>query len=68
MERRQVRYSGHVQGVGFRYTAVSISRRHTVTGFVQNLSDGSVVLVAEGQAKSLDSGYRGSVGWHTLQS
>ena len=54
MERRRVLYSGHVQGVGFRYTTVSVARRYAVTGYVQNLSNGSVVVVAEGQAEELD--------------
>jgi len=54
MERRRVHYSGHVQGVGFRYTVRSIARQYPVTGFVQNLSDGRVVLVAEGDATELD--------------
>lgn len=53
-ERRRVHFAGHVQGVGFRYTAVAIARRFAVTGYVQNLSDGRVVLVAEGGAAELD--------------
>ena len=47
---REVWYSGHVQGVGFRYTCWSIARGYAVTGFVQNLPDGRVHLVAEGTA------------------
>jgi acylphosphatase len=54
MERRNVYYSGHVQGVGFRYTAVSVARRYGVRGYVQNLRDGRVVLVAEGDGTELD--------------
>jgi acylphosphatase len=54
MERRRVLYSGHVQGVGFRYSTVSVARRYPVTGFVQNLPDGRVVVVAEGEATALD--------------
>ena len=51
LERREVYYSGRVQGVGFRYTARSIARGFAVTGFVKNLSDGRrVQLVVEGQA------------------
>jgi acylphosphatase len=46
--RASVRYTGRVQGVGFRATCRSISHRHDVTGFVRNESDGSVFLVAEG--------------------
>ena len=47
--RRDVYYSGDVQGVGFRYTARSLARRRGVGGFVRNLSDGRVELVAEGE-------------------
>lgn len=41
-------FEGHVQGVGFRFTTVEIARNYEVTGFVQNMMDGSVKLVAEG--------------------
>ena len=54
MERRRVHFAGHVQGVGFRYSAVSVARRYAVSGYVQNLSDGRVVLVAEGEVPELD--------------
>jgi acylphosphatase len=53
-ERRQVFYSGQVQGVGFRYTTHSIARGYQVTGYVQNLPDGRVELVAEGDPNELD--------------
>lgn len=53
-ERRRVYFSGHVQGVGFRYAAVSVARRYAVAGYVQNLSDGRVVLLAEGEPPELD--------------
>jgi acylphosphatase len=51
--RKRVLYSGHVQGVGFRYTAQSIAKRYDVTGFVKNLPDGRVELVAEGEKHEL---------------
>ena len=54
MERRQVFYSGRVQGVGFRYTARQIADRFAVTGFVENLGDGRVQLVVEGETKEID--------------
>ena len=47
-QRREVEYSGHVQGVGFRYTVRRIAGRYPVTGFVKNLPSGKVQLVAEG--------------------
>jgi acylphosphatase len=53
LQRATVYYSGHVQGVGFRYTADSIARKYEVTGFVRNLPDGRVQLVAEGEPREL---------------
>lgn len=44
---------GRVQGVGFRFTTVEVARDYTVTGYVQNLVDGSVRLVAEGEEPDL---------------
>lgn len=46
--RRTVHYSGSVQGVGFRFTTQRIADRYRVTGYVLNLPDGRVELVAEG--------------------
>jgi len=47
-------FSGHVQGVGFRFTAVALARRFpSVTGYVRNLRDGRVELVAEGPDSEL---------------
>jgi acylphosphatase len=52
-ERREVYYSGHVQGVGFRYTVRHIAGGFEVTGFVRNLPDGRVHLIAEGQGDAV---------------
>lgn len=49
----QVLYSGHVQGVGFRYTAKAVARGFELTGTVRNLPDGRVELVAEGVREEL---------------
>jgi acylphosphatase len=54
IEARRVLYSGRVQGVGFRYTARRIAQQHAVTGFVRNLDDGRVELVAEGAPAELE--------------
>jgi acylphosphatase len=53
-ERRRVLFSGHVQGVGFRYTCQSLARGLDVTGFVRNLPDGRVELVVEGDRQEVD--------------
>jgi acylphosphatase len=54
LERRELRYSGRVQGVGFRYTARSIAQLHAVAGYVKNLADGRVELVVEGRREEID--------------
>ena len=52
-EQCEVYYSGRVQGVGFRYTVRIIARRFAVAGFVRNLPDGRVQLIAEGPADEI---------------
>jgi acylphosphatase len=47
-QRVALRISGRVQGVGFRYSALSEALRLGVTGWVRNTHDGGVELVAEG--------------------
>ena len=54
MIRRTIHFSGTVQGVGFRYTARGAAKRYPVTGYVRNLPDGRVELVAEGDAEVID--------------
>jgi len=49
----QATFFGNVQGVGFRYTAERFARRFPVTGYVKNLPDGRVELVAEGEEASV---------------
>lgn len=48
MERIRVRYSGRVQGVGFRATALSLAQGYAVTGWVRNDPGGAVTLEAQG--------------------
>ena len=54
-DRRRVYFSGRVQGVGFRFTCQSLARRFDIAGYVRNLSDGRVELVAEGESGELDA-------------
>jgi acylphosphatase len=51
----KVVYSGNVQGVGFRYTAMSAATAFEVAGTVGNLPDGRVELVAEGPRDELEA-------------
>ncbi len=54
IERRTIHFSGSVQGVGFRYSTVAAAQGIAVQGFVQNLPDGRVLVVAEGTAGELN--------------
>jgi acylphosphatase len=48
-----IRVTGRVQGVGFRYSARSVARYHNIKGFVRNEPDGSVYIEAEGSEENL---------------
>ena len=54
-QRRHVIYSGHVQGVGFRFTTQNVSQGHDVVGYVKNLPDGDVEVVVEGADSQIDA-------------
>lgn len=47
-------FSGRVQGVGFRYTAWQLSRSFEVVGTVQNMSDGRVKMILEGELEQIE--------------
>ena len=47
-------YSGRVQGVGFRYTTHRLAQGYAVAGYVRNRPDGTVELVAEGEAVEVE--------------
>ncbi len=51
---RKILFSGHVQGVGFRYTTYEIAGRFPINGYVKNLPDGRVELVTQGEANEID--------------
>jgi acylphosphatase len=53
--RMEILYSGHVQGVGFRYTAKTVATGFEISGVVRNLSDGRVELFAEGSREDLEA-------------
>jgi acylphosphatase len=49
-----VHFSGRVQGVGFRYATLQVSREFEVAGWVANLPDGRVQLEVEGAKAEVD--------------
>jgi acylphosphatase len=54
LERRTIRFSGRVQGVGFRATAQHLAADLALFGTVENLAEGDVELVAEGAGDQID--------------
>jgi acylphosphatase len=53
VHHENVFFSGHVQGVGFRYQTLQIAKGFEVSGYVRNLPDGRVQLEAEGTAREV---------------
>ena len=53
-ERIHVFYTGMVQGVGFRFTAERIAINLGIAGWVKNLTNGQVEVVAEGSKEKLE--------------
>ena len=50
---KRVQYKGRVQGVGFRYTVQGLAAGFPVAGYVRNLANGDVELVAEGASEAV---------------
>lgn len=54
MVQLHVTVYGNVQGVGFRYFAQMKAIQFRINGWVKNLSDGNVEIVAVGEKDNLD--------------
>ncbi len=52
-KQMHVFFTGMVQGVGFRFATDRIARQFEVGGYVRNLANGMVELVAEGEEVEL---------------
>ena len=52
--RRCYRFSGRVQGVGFRYEAMIIADQLGLVGWARNENDGSVIVEIEGEASYIN--------------
>jgi len=59
MTAKHIIFVGRVQGVGFRFTAFDIANRYNLTGWVRNLLDGTVEMVAQGLSDDIADCIRG---------
>ena len=51
--RKHIFFSGRVQGVGFRYSAIYLARPLGLTGWVENLWDGRVEMEVQGDENAI---------------
>ncbi len=51
---RRYTICGEVQGVGFRFFTQRVAARHQVVGYVRNLPDGRVEILAEGSPEGVE--------------
>jgi acylphosphatase len=58
MIARRLLVSGRVQGVGFRWFVMEAASAEGITGWVRNLPDGTVEIVAEGDAEAMERAAR----------
>ncbi|BAU64368.1 acylphosphatase [Stanieria sp. NIES-3757] len=54
MKKIRAIVSGQVQGVGFRMSTRSQARQIGIDGFVRNLTNGDVEIIAKGEAEKVD--------------
>ncbi|MCI5954217.1 MAG: acylphosphatase [Lachnospiraceae bacterium] len=54
MVRKHFRFTGRVQGVGFRYRAKYAANGMCITGWVKNEWDGSVEMEVQGTEEAID--------------
>ena len=53
--RRRYRFTGSVQGVGFRWTATNLANSVGATGWIRNEADGSVTAEIQGIREQVDA-------------
>jgi acylphosphatase len=54
MIAKHIIFTGRVQGVGFRFTARRAASRRQLTGFVRNVPNGAVEMLAQGRPEDID--------------
>jgi len=55
MKKIKAAVSGNIQNVGYRAKVIAFARAFELAGFVQNLDDGRVKIIAEGEEDTLNA-------------
>ncbi len=50
---KHIIFTGRVQGIGFRFTALDIANRYRLTGLVRNLPEGTVEMITQGPSDDI---------------
>ena len=51
---KRIIFTGRVQGIGFRFTALDTANRLDLVGTVRNLPNGTVEMMAQGPVQNID--------------
>jgi acylphosphatase len=54
MVQYEIKITGRVQGVGFRYFVQKRANEFDIKGWVKNMTDGSVLVMAQGEFKDME--------------
>ena len=52
---KNIIFTGHVQGVGFRFTSLRIARRYSLVGYVKNIPGSSVEMLIQGPPNNVQA-------------
>lgn len=55
MEQYEIKVSGRVQGVGFRYYAQKQAKILNLNGWVENTADGGVLVIVQGEITAIET-------------
>jgi len=55
MVQYEIKITGRVQGVGFRYFVQKRAAEFNIKGWVKNTSDGGVLVMAQGDFKAMET-------------
>ena len=55
MKRYYVIFTGRVQGVGFRWTVLSLAQRYNYSGWIRNMYNGNVDMEIQGDNLNIHS-------------